>query len=120
MQKMRRGVNVSEIIHFPNLRAFMKRHDIDIGDLAKAANKSYPPIHQKITKKTSDHGKVAKFDIDEAKAIIDLVITAEQDYLKAKFGEKWETEWYARWGHINDWFMYLFFDEVVTNVTKGA
>jgi hypothetical protein len=108
---------MSENIHYPNLRSFMKRHDIDIGDLAKAAGKSYPPIHQKLTRKTSDHGKVAIFNINEAYAIINLVITAEQNYLKGKFGDKWEAEWKARWGHISDWFNYLFFDEVVTIAT---
>jgi hypothetical protein len=98
----------------------MKRHGLVIGDLAQTTGKSYPTIHQKINKKATDHGKVAKFDIDEAYAIINLVITAEQNYLKSKFDENWEGEWKARWGHITDWFKYLFFDEVVTNVTKTA
>lgn len=110
----------SNAVHFPNLRAFMKRHNITIGDLAKAANKSYPPIHEKINKKVSKKGKVAKFDIDEAYAIINLVINAEQNYLKGKFGSNWEAEWKARWGHITDWFKYIFFDEMVTNATNNV
>lgn len=109
-----------DTICYPNLRSFMKRHNITIGDLANAAGKSYPSIHQKINKKRTVQGKTAKFDIDEAYAIINHVIKAEQSYLQGKFGENWETEWKARWGHITDWFKYIFFDEVVTNVTKIA
>ena len=107
-------------VHFPNLRSFMKRHNLTIGDLAKATNKSYPTIHQKINKKVTAHGKEAKFDIDEAYAIINLVISAEKNYLQGKFGENQGAEWNARWGHISDWFKYLFFDEVVSNVTGQA
>jgi hypothetical protein len=104
-------------VHYPNLRAFMKRHGISIGDIAKAINKSYPPAYQKINRKETKHGKVAMFDIEEARAIIIYVKQVEEEYLKEKYGDNWQKEWDARWGHISDWFEYIFFDEVVTNVT---
>ena len=107
-------------VHYPNLRAFMKRHKLSIGDIAKVMSKSYPPAYQKITRKETKHGKVAMFDIEEARAIIIFVKQAEEDYLKERFGDKWQDEWNARWGHITDWFEYIFFDEMVTNVTKTA
>lgn len=109
---------LSEVIHYPNLRAFMKRHGLTIGNLAEVIGKSYPPVHQKISRKTTENGKVALFDIEEAREIIRYVVAAEQNYLQNKFGDTWETEWKARWGHIGDWFEYIFFDEMVTNATK--
>lgn len=105
-------------VHYPNLRSFMKRHGLTIGDIAKTVKKSYPATHQKINRKSTKHGKVALFDIEEAYAIVNFVISTEQSYLKSKYGDAWETEWIARWGHISDWFAYIFFDEVVTNVTN--
>ena len=108
---------MNQVIHYPNLRSFMKRHQITIKDLAKILNKSYPTVHQKITRKKTKHGKVSLFDIEEAGTIISFVIHTEQEYLKQKFGDKWEEEWNLRWGHIHDWLKYLFFDELVTNAT---
>ena len=104
-------------VHYPNLRSFMKRHGLTIRDIAQVIHKSYPTTHQKINQKSTPYGKIALFDIEEAHAIISFVISTEQNYLKSKFGDGWETEWRARWGHIEDWFMFIFFDEVVTNVT---
>jgi len=105
-------------VHYPNLRSFMKRHGLTIGNIADSTGKSYPTIHQKINRKITDHGTVALFNIEEAYAIISFVISTEQGYLKSKFGNEWEKEWSARWGHVSDWFKFIFFDEVVTNVTK--
>src|SRR5690554_1377569 len=96
-----------QIMHYSNLKSFMKRHQITIGDLAKILNRSYPNVHQKINRKTTPHGKVSLFDIDEAQKIITYVIQAEQEYLKEKYGHGWGEEWNARWGHIRDWFKYL-------------
>ncbi len=108
------------INHYPNLISFMKRHGLTIGDIAKAINKSYPPALQKINRKTTKKGKVALFDIEEARAIISFVKSTEETALKQKYDEHWETEWNKRWGHISDWFEYIFFDEVVTNVTSSV
>jgi len=113
-------VNFMNVIHYPNLRSFMKRHNITIGDIANVIGKSYPATHQKITKKTTEHGKTAIFDIEEARSIILFIIETETSYLKQKYGEKWQDEWNARWGHIENWFEYIFFDEVVTYATKEA
>ena len=108
------------IIHYPNLRSFMKRHNVTIGDISKVTAKSYPATHQKITRKTTEHGKVALFDIEEARTIIIFVIETETSYLKEKFKDNWQDEWNARWGHIENWFEYIFFDEMVTYATKTA
>lgn len=105
-------------VHYPNLRSFLKRHGLDIGDIAEVIGKTYPPAHQKITRKETKKGKVALFDIEEARAIIIFIKETETSYLKEKYGDDWQDEWNARWGHIDNWFSYIFFDEVVTNVTK--
>jgi hypothetical protein len=105
-------------VHYPNLRAFMKRHRLTVGDLAKIIDKSYPPAYQKINRKETKRGKAAMFDIEEARAILTFVKKTEENYLKSKYGDDWQKEWIARWGHISDWFEYIFFDEVVTNVTS--
>ena len=108
-------------IPYPNLNSFMKRFNLTIGDVATVIRKSYPPTHQKITKKVSRLGKTAMFDIEEARSIIQFVKETEEKALKQKFGEdEWKAEWEKRWGHITNWFEYIFFDEVVTNVTKSA
>lgn len=107
-------------VPYPNIISFLKRHGLSIGDVAKAINKSYPAVHQKLSKKTTQNGKVNLFDIEDANAIIDFVINTEKNYLQAKYPDTWEIEWEARWGHVQDWFKYLFFDRVVTNVTKTA
>lgn len=109
-----------KITCYPNLNSFMKRHGLTIGDIANVIGKSYPPTHQKITRKTTLHGKSATFDIDEARKIISYIKEIEQKSLKEKFGDLWGEEWNKRWGHISNWFEYIFFDEVVTNVTKTA
>ena len=113
-----------KINHYPNLISFMKRHGLTIGDIAKTIKKSYPPALQKINRKTSNGGKEALFDIEEARAIINFVRLREENALKQKYGDDWKQEWDKRWGHISDWFEYIFFDEVVTNETnsnqKGA
>lgn len=96
----------------------MKRHGLTIGDIAKITGKSYPPIHKKISMKTTSRGKVALFDIVEAKQIIDLLTKKEKESLELKFGENWTKEWNNRWGHIKDWYSYLFFDQVVSNETS--
>lgn len=102
----------------------MKRHKITAGDIAKEINKSYPPVINKLNMKTTRNGKISMFDIVEAKQITDYLLQKEKDSLKEKFGDEWENEWKKRWGHITNWFNYLFFDEVVTIVTeqtkKGA
>lgn len=98
----------------------MKRYGLTIKDIADVLEKSYPPIHQKINQKRTSHGKVATFDIQEANKIERFVIQTEQNYLKERYGDNWVTEWEKRWGHIQDWFQYIFFDEVVTNVTSIA
>lgn len=112
------------INHYPNLISFLKRHGLTIGDIAKTIKKSYPPAQQKINRKKTKKGKVALFDIEEARAIISFVKAIEETALKQKYGDDWEAEWVKRWGHISDWFEYIFFDEVVTNATntvqKGA
>lgn len=106
-------------VPYPNIMSFLKRHGLTIRDIAVATKKSYPPAQRKLNKKKTNDGKVALFDIDEANAIIDFVISTEEKYLKDRFGEEtWEQEWDARWGHIHDWFKYLFFDHMVTNATK--
>lgn len=106
--------------NYSNLTAFMKRHNLTIGDLAKVTGKSYPPMLNKINTKETAHGKKALFDIVEAKQITDFILQKEQESLKSKFGNDWETEWNKRWGHIKNWFSYLFFDEVVANETRLA
>lgn len=107
-----------DMIAYPNLRSFMKRHGLTIGDIAKAVGKSYPSIHQKITKRSTKHGKIAMFDIDEAKIILNYIIATERTNLQKKYGESWQKEWNTRWGHIDNWFNYIFFDEVVSNETN--
>jgi len=109
-----------QIVHYPNLRSFMKRHKLTIEDISKILKKSYPSVHKKINRKATENGKVALFDIEEARTLIKFVISTEQEYLKGKYGDRWEEEWNIRWGHINDWLAYIFFDEVVINVTKTA
>lgn len=94
----------------------MKRHKVTAGDIAKVIKKSYPPVLKKLNMKTTEHGKVSTFDIVEAKKIIDYLLQKERNFLYAKFGDEWQTEWQKRWGHITNWFEYLFFDEMVTNV----
>lgn len=110
--------------NYPNLISFMKRHGLTIGDIAKTIKKSYPPALQKLNRKVSEKGKVSLFDIEEARAIISFVKNTEEKFLKLKYGDEWTEEWGKRWGHISDWFEYIFFDEVVTNATgvgqKGA
>lgn len=107
-------------VPYPNIMSFLKRHGLTIGDLAKAINKSYPATHQKLAKKKTKNGKANLFDIEDASAIIDFVVATERHYLQAHYPDTWEAEWEARWGHIQDWFKYLFFDRLVTNVTKTA
>lgn len=107
-------------VPYPNIMSFLKRHGLTIGDMAKAINKSYPAMHQKLNRKTTKKGKVNLFDIEDANAVIDFVISTEKKYLQSKFPETWETEWEIRWGHIHDWFKYLFFDRVVTNATTNT
>jgi len=96
----------------------MKRYNLSIGDIAAVIKKSYPTAHQKINRKVTDSGKASLFDVDEAKAIVDFVVNTERDSLKERFADKWEIEWEKRWGHIEDWFMYIFFDEVVSNEVR--
>jgi hypothetical protein len=98
----------------------MRRHGLTIEDMSKVVNKSYPPTHKKLTRKTTQNGKVALFDIEEANSIINFVMRTEGEYLKNKYGDNWKKEWDARWGHIRDWMKYLFFDEVVTNETTSV
>jgi len=112
--------DISVSMNYTNLKSFMKRHGLTIGDLATTVGKSYPPIHQKINMKTSKQGKVALFDIEEAKSIIVFIIKTEQDYLKTRFGDDWQKEWNVRWGHITNWFDYIFFDQMVTIETKAG
>ena len=110
---------LEEVISYPVLRSFMKRHGLTITNMAGIISRSYPCAHKKISKKTTDAGKESKFDIDEARAIVKFVIETEQQYLMGKFGEDWKSEWEKRWGHIKDWFSYTFFDEVVTIATTA-
>ena len=91
----------------------MKRHAVTAGDIAKVIEKSYPPALKKINMKTT-------FDIIEAKKIIDYLLQKEKDFLYIKFGDEWQTEWEKRWGHITNWFEYLFFDEMVTVTNVGG
>lgn len=94
----------------------MKRHEVTAGDIAKVIGKSYPPVLKKLNMKTTELGKVSVFDIIEARKITNYLLQKEKESLKAKFGDEWQAEWQKRWGHITNWFEYLFFDEVVTNV----
>jgi len=97
----------------------MKRHNLTIGDIADLIKKTYPAAHGKITRKKSPQGKISLFDIEEARTIVLFVIKTEQNSLKERYGESWKEEWDLRWGHIKDWFSYIFFDDMVTNVTTG-
>lgn len=105
-------------VPYPNIMSFLKRHGLTIGDMAEAIKKSYPAMHQKLNRKSTAKGKVNLFDIEDANTIIDFVISTEREYLKNRFPETWGIEFDARWGHIQDWFTYLFFDRMVTNVTR--
>ena len=107
------------IINYSNLTALMKRHKVTAGEIAKVINKTYPPVMNKLNINTTKQGEVSVYDIVEAKQIADYLLQKEKDFLKEKFGQEWESEWQKRWGHITNWFNYLFFDEVVSNATAS-
>jgi len=103
---------------YPNIISFMKRHGLTVEQIGNIIEKSRKCTTEKLKQKTSSKGKVLYFNIYEANALIDFFISTEQNYLKEKFGDNWEAEWNNRWGHIHDWFKYLFFDQVVPNGTN--
>ena len=75
-------------INYSNLTAFMKRHKVTAGDIAKVIGKSYPPVIKKLNMKTTELGKISVFDIIEAKQIADYLLQKEKDFLEEKFLQK--------------------------------
>lgn len=87
-----------ELANYPNLRQLMAKYNLTKGDIAKIINKSYRTTLKRMNKEIAACGKMSKFDIEEAMKIV--------NYFK-ELGEPVTTE-------------YIFFDSMVTNVTRTA
>ena len=57
------GDKLNITANYSNLTAFMKRHGLTKGDIAKISEKAYPTALNKINMKSTENGKTALFDI---------------------------------------------------------
>lgn len=83
-------------VYYSNLRQLMAKYGLNKGDIAAIIGKSYRQTLKKLNREKSQSGKVSRFDIEEAKKIV--------EYFKG-MGEPVTAD-------------DIFFDNVVTYVTE--